>query len=348
MGTIFHEPDASEPAERDARITPTPDRGTLGIGSESHTEGPGPQAGSQQAFGQKQLEAGQPGLSVPQIRALAAAGAAVWIFGLIAMLIAWRSQGPALADLHLKPGTPESAYDARALDRLQPQRQAETLLEMAVGHSAGAVEQISSRVDRWPGKVQWNTQIASLTTAALNSDDMHVRESGVEVELAAYGLGKNQQSLDYVMQTAASRDHARKTWALWALGLMANRGVQPEYAVNTLAVHLHDRDEDSRMWAVDGLALAGTERALRTLLTTMHDDPSPKVREAAACGLGQSGMSAPDLKMTAVPVLINYADDPSLDAATRAWAFHALADITHQHLGNDAAAWRRWYGGLGR
>ena len=75
MGTIFHEPDASEPAERDARITPTPDRGTLGIGSESHTEGPGPQAGSQQAFGQKQLEAGQPGLSVPQIRALAAAGA---------------------------------------------------------------------------------------------------------------------------------------------------------------------------------------------------------------------------------------------------------------------------------
>ena len=119
-----------------------------------------------------------------------------------------------------------SAKDTRQLDRLRPQKQAETLLELAVGHSDGAVEQISSRVSRWRGAVQWDSQIATLTTAALNSNDMRVRESGVEVELAAYGLGKNSASLDYVLKNVGSPDHAQKIWALWALGLMGNRGVE--------------------------------------------------------------------------------------------------------------------------
>src|ERR1700757_1237495 len=51
-----------------------------------------------------------------------------------------------------------------------------------IWHAGGAVQQILLRVDRWNGQVQWNSQIASLTTAALNSNDMRVRESGVEVE----------------------------------------------------------------------------------------------------------------------------------------------------------------------
>ncbi len=96
---------------------------------------------------------------------------------------------------------------------MKPQKQAEALLELAVGHNDGAVDQISSRVDRWQGKVKWDSQIATLTTAALNSNDMRVRESGIEVELAAYGLAKNSASLDYVMKTAESPDHAQKIWA---------------------------------------------------------------------------------------------------------------------------------------
>ena len=117
---------------------------------------------------------------------------------------------------------------------MKPQKQAETLLELAVGHNDGAVDQISSRVDRWQGKVQWDSQIATLTTAALNSSDMRVRESGIEVELAAYGLAKNSASLDYVLKSAESPDHAQKIWALWALGLMGNRGVQTERVVQVL------------------------------------------------------------------------------------------------------------------
>ena len=241
------------------------------------------------------------------------------------------------------PAPPSQAKNSLQLDHLKPQKQAEALLEQAVVHSDGAVEQISSRVDRWQGKVQWNSQIATLTTAALNSSDMRVRESGIEVELAAYGLAKNSASLDYVLQTAESPDHAQQIWGLWALGLLGNRGVETDHVVQVLTTHLKDSNDDSRRWAVEGLALVGTTNTLDPLLKTMHDDPSPSVREAAACSLAESGMFTPEDRLSVVPRLIGYTDDPALDAQTHAWAFQALGDITKQHLPNDAAAWRSWH-----
>jgi HEAT repeat protein len=226
---------------------------------------------------------------------------------------------------------------------MRPQKQAEALLELAVGNSPGAVDQISYRADRWQGKVHWSPQIATLSTAALNSNDMRVRESGIEVELAAYGLAKNSASLDNLLATAASYDHARKIWALWALGLMGNRGVGTDRVVQSLTSHLKDSDQDSRRWAVEGLALTGATQAIEPLLQTMHDDPSPNVRERAACSLAESGMFTLEQRMTAVPRLLDYTDDPSLDVQTHGWASQALTDITHQHFGNDANAWRNWY-----
>ena len=241
-----------------------------------------------------------------------------------------------------------SAKDAAQLDRLKPQKQAEALLELAVGNSGGAVEQISSRVDRWQGKVTWNSQIATLTTAALNSNDMRVRESGIEVELAAYGLGKNTASLDYLLKMAESPDHAQKIWALWALGLIGNRGVETERVVQVLMGHLKDSNEDVRRWAVEGLALVGSTETIEPLLKTLHDDPSAAVRERAACSLAESGMFTREQRLSAVPRLLNDMDDPALDAQTHTWAYQALVDITREHLPNDAAAWRSWYEGSRR
>ena len=243
----------------------------------------------------------------------------------------------------VRQSAPASAKDPRQLDRMKPQKQAEALLELAVGHSEGAADQISSRVDRWQGKLKWNPQIATLTTAALNSSDMRVRESGVEVELAAYGLAKNSASLDYLLNSAESSNHAQKIWALWALGLMANRGVEADHVVQVLTTHLKDADEDSRRWAVEGLALSGATQTIEPLLKTMHDDPSPSVRERAACSLAESGMFTREQRLRAVPQLLSYTDDPSLDAPTHGWAFQALGDITRQRLPNDSKAWRTWY-----
>lgn len=236
-----------------------------------------------------------------------------------------------------------SAHDTQQLDRMRPQNQAESLLELAVANSDGAVEQISARVDKWHGRVQWSPQIANLSAAALNSKDLRVRESGVEVELAAYGLSKNSASLNYLLKTADSTDHAQKIWALWALGLMGNRGVETAQVVQVLTHHQQDPDEDSRRWAVEGLALTGADSAIDPLLKAMHDDPAANVRGRAACGIAESGLFTHGQRMSAVPQLISYSDDPALDSQTHSWAFHALADITHQRLPDNTAAWRGWY-----
>lgn len=317
----------------DPRLQPTPDYGTLGPGSDVIVSQPGSTPGSV-----------RPSANPQRFGAVFAALIGVLMAILVGSIGNARSARSRLENLFSgREEVPASAKDSRQLDRMRPQKQAEALLEFAVGNREGAVDQISSRVDHWQGKVQWNSQIATLTAAALNSNDMRVRESGIEVELAAYGLAKNSASLDYLLRTAASSDHARKIWALWALGLMGNRGVGTDRVVQALTAHLKDADEDSRRWAVEGLALAGATETIEPLLRTMHDDPSANVRERAACGLAESGMFTHEQRMSAVPQLVNYTNDPSLDAQTHAWAAQALSDITHQHFGNDLSAWRNWY-----
>ncbi len=317
----------------DPRLQPTPDYGTLGPGSDIAGSAP-------KAIPGCVRQPANPRRFGPIFAAAIGVLAAVLAGNIGNAQAAWSRFENLFS---LREASPASAKAIRQLDHMKPQKQAEALLELAVGNSEGAVNQISSRVDRWQGKVQWSPQIATLTTAALNSSDMRVRESGIEVELAAYGLAKNSTSLEYLLRTANSSDHARKIWALWALGLMANRGVETDRGVQLLTAHLKDADADSRRWAVEGLALAGATETIEPLLQIMHDDPSPSVRERAACSLAESGMFTREQRLTAVPRLLTYTDDPSLDAQTHAWAFQALGDITHQHFGNDSNAWRNWY-----
>ena len=316
-------------APKDPRLQPTPDYGTLGPGSDVSPYG----------------QSAKP----PQT-----AKSALKFIHLFAALIGMFAAMVAAGINHIHPSSPNQGAlnqpatpkDLRQIDGMKPQKQAETLLELAVGHSDAAVEQISSRADRWPGKIQWNQQIASLSTAALNSSDIRVRQSGVEVELAAYGLSKNSASFDYLVRTSDSANHQQKIWALWALGLMGNRGVQTERVVEILSAHLKDPDVESRRWAVEGMALTGSDQTIQPLLSAMHDDASPLVRERAACSLAESGLFTPEQRMTAVPQLLTYTDDSALDTQTQRWAFQALGDITHQHLPNDSTAWRNWYESL--
>jgi hypothetical protein len=240
-----------------------------------------------------------------------------------------------------------SGFADHSLERQRPQKQAEILLTRAVGRNDGATEQIQAHAAEWRGKIQWNAQLSDLTTAALNSDDNSVRVSAIEVQLAAYGLSQSRASVDRLMPQAGSSDHAQKIWALWALGLLGNRGVESERVVQALSAQLKgtrkDPNEDSRRWAVEGLALVGTDSTIAPLLDAMHNDASALVRERAACSLAESGMLTHEQRMTAVPRLIDYSEDPTLDAQTHAWAFQALTDITKQPLPRDSAAWREWY-----
>jgi HEAT repeat protein len=236
-----------------------------------------------------------------------------------------------------------SEHEVEALDAMAAQSQAELLLERAINHYAGASEQIDSRVTGWRGRITLNERLHNLFGTAINSDDLRVRAAGIEVDIAARDLEKSSTTVDRLEPDARSGAQGPRANALWNLGLLGNRGVAPERVQGILLASVHDANENVRYWAVEGLAYLGTSGTVEPLLEVLHDDSSPRIRERAACSLAQSGMLGQAQRLSAVPKLLDYAEELSLDAETRAWVFQALRDITGQTLPRDAAAWRQWY-----
>jgi hypothetical protein len=236
-----------------------------------------------------------------------------------------------------------SEHEAESLDRSSPQAQAELLLQRAINHYSGAAEQIESRVDSWRGRLKLTPRMSELFTTGLNSNDLRVRAAAIEVDLAALNIAKIPASVDHLSAQIDSGDQSAQVWALWTLGLLGNRGVEPERVAQILLNHVHDPNEQIRLWAVEGLAHLGTDEVIAPLLQVFHDDPSPSVRERAACSLAQSGMLNEQQRRSAIPRLLDFAEDNSLDAQTHTWVYQALRDITGQNLSNDPAAWRNWY-----
>jgi HEAT repeats len=248
-----------------------------------------------------------------------------------------------------QPASPAilSEHEIAKLDGESPQRQAELLLERAVNHYEGANDQISMRVEGWWGKLKLTPHFNSLITTALNSNDLRVRVAGVELDLTAMGAVKTPATVERLAQQAENGPRSQRVWALWELGLLGNRGVVPERVNEILVSQISDSDPEVRHWAVEGLAYLGTNETIAPLLQAFHDDPSPMVRERAACSLAQSGMLTQEQRQSVIPHLLDYADDASLDAQTHGWVYQALRDITGQNLPNDSGSWRNWYSSSG-
>ena len=244
-----------------------------------------------------------------------------------------------------EPASPAimSQHELEKLDNTSPQHQAELLLERAINHYEGANDQIAARADNWRSHLKLSTQLNSLITTGLNSNDLRVRAAAIEVDLAAMNVPKTAENMESLIRQAEAAPQSQRIWALWTLGLLGNRGVAPERANQVLVAQLQDSNPEIRHWAVEGLAYLGTNETIAPLLQIFHDDPSPMVRERAACSLAQSGMLTQEQRRSVIPQLLNYTEDASLDAQTHTWVYHALRDITGQNLPEDPAAWRSWY-----
>jgi HEAT repeats len=228
------------------------------------------------------------------------------------------------------------------LRRLAPQQQAERLLDRAIHRDADSLELIGKDIDAWRGRLQNTDRLFDLVHTALNADDLKVRGAAVEIDLAANNLSKSSDSVTRLVRQLKD-DPAGRPWALWRLGALGNRGVEPEIALAQLRVYVRDRNEETRYWAVEGLAILGSDAAIDPLLDRFAHDPSPRVRQRAACNLAQAGMLTKEQRLAAVPQLLNLFDDDGLDSATRGWVYGALRLITGQALGNDSDAWRKWW-----
>jgi HEAT repeat protein len=232
--------------------------------------------------------------------------------------------------------------DVEELNRLVPQQQAERLLELALQSPDSSLDLIHKNLDSWRGHLEDNDRLFHLVLTALESDDPRVRTAALEIDLAANNLTKSTRSVAQLLNQIHS-DPTGRYLALWRLGALGNRGVEPETVLSTLRRYSRDANQQMRFWAVEGLAMLGTEESIDPLLSILAHDPSQKIRERAACNLARSGMLTGEQRLIAVPHLLNLLDDDSLDSATQDLVYSALQSITGASFGRDAEAWREWW-----
>jgi HEAT repeat protein len=236
-----------------------------------------------------------------------------------------------------------SDHEIEGLSSMAPQQQAQLLLERAINHYDGALDLIVKNVPSWYGQLEVQKgPLAGLLYTAINANDLRVRAASLEITLAGYNLPKTADSVDTILSRLETEPEHR-AWLLWILGVLGNRGVETNRLEMLFLDRLHDPDQTTRFYAVTGLGLLATDSSIEPLLSSFRDDPSPHIREGAACAIAQSGMFTQQQRLRAVPGLLKMMDDASLDPATRGWVFQALQDITGAGLGSDPAAWRNWW-----
>jgi hypothetical protein len=232
--------------------------------------------------------------------------------------------------------------DLEAISHLAPQQQAERLLELAVQRPDQSLGLIHKNLSSWRGHLADTDRLFHLVLAALDSNDPRVRVAAVEIDLIANNLMKSPQGLAKLLNQIHN-DPDTRYLALWRLGALGNRGVEPATVLSTLLHYSRDANQQTRFWAVEGLAMLGTAESIDPLLSILAHDPAKQVRERAATNLARSGMLTGEQRLGAVPQLLNLLDDDSLEPATQDLVCAALRTITGASFGRDPAAWRDWW-----
>jgi hypothetical protein len=232
--------------------------------------------------------------------------------------------------------------DVEEIAHLAPQQQAERLLELAVEQPDLSLGLIHRNLTSWRGHLEDTDHLFRLVLAALDSNDPRVRVAAVEIDLAANNLIKSPESFEKLLRQIHS-DSEDRYLALWRLGALGNRGVEPSEAFRTLKLYTRNRNQEVRFWAVEGLAMLGNEEAVDALLDVLVHDPAAQIRQRAANGLSRSGLLTGEQRLTAVPQLLNLLDDDSLDTATQNLIYTTLEAITGASFGKNAGAWRDWW-----
>src|SRR5260370_3362136 len=170
-----------------------------------------------------------------------------------------------------------SEHDIEWLKTQPPQQQAEFLLSAAVNHDAGATDLIEESVEEWQGHLKRTKKWQDLEMTALYSNDLRVRAAAIEVNLAVNHLDKSDAAAQQLM-SSAEQNPGNRPWMAWELGMLANRGVDVEQIHDLLATWSHDPNEQTRFWAVEGLAHIGTDNTIKNFLDLLPNHPPFNVR----------------------------------------------------------------------
>lgn len=240
-----------------------------------------------------------------------------------------------------------SEVEREMVARLPPQQQAERLLQYAISHHAGATDEIKLRVVGWLGTISRTSSLDTLVEVAINGDDLRVRAAAWEVELAALGMAKTRAQVEALLGEIQPNP-AGALQAIWALGLLANRGVETDRIHDELRVLMHAPEAEVRLRAIEAIGFIGTDATVEDLVEAFRHDASFAVRiQGGGCGLAHCGMLTRAQRMQAVPGLIEMVEDKTLDPATLPYGYRALREITDETLPDDSRQWRAWYSAHG-
>lgn len=107
-----------------------------------------------------------------------------------------------------------SEHHLEALTSMDPQQQAEFLLERAINHYQGATDELVARAPSWLGRVKSTPRLESLFRMAINSDDMRVRVAAIEVNVSSRGLARTEDTIDRLESSAREGEQGLRQRAL--------------------------------------------------------------------------------------------------------------------------------------
>jgi hypothetical protein len=131
--------------------------------------------------------------------------------------------GPPLPTTHSKFSEHEREYILSA----PAQEQAERLIQAAINHDEGATEFIAKLAPDWYGRVVFTKSWNDLEAVAMASNDVRVRAAAIETHLAMANVPQNRDSVTGLI-SAADENPANRPHHARLLGMLGNRGVQPE------------------------------------------------------------------------------------------------------------------------
>jgi hypothetical protein len=240
------------------------------------------------------------------------------------------------------------AFYASMVEALPPQQRAERALELAINRYAGAAEYVMATAQSWRGQIAPSTQLTALITTAMNAPRLEIRMAAYELHLAQYDLDKTPQEVDRLLERLRADREGTGPWALWNIAVIGARGVDRERIFNELLLATREPDETQRRWAVDSLAKFGGVEIVAPLLELAARDTSALVQERAFCGLAMSATLHMAERYTAVPGLLQIAENPQSNKQTRAWSFQALREISGLYqVADETPAWRDALGKAG-
>ena len=240
-----------------------------------------------------------------------------------------------------------SEVEAELVAALPPQGQAERLLQYAISHHVGATNAIRARVNQWRGIIALAPALDTLLDVARNGADLRVRAAAIEIDLAARGLSKTVAQVD-ALSARINLDPSGAQAEIYALGLLANRGVEVDRIYDELRRLAQSEHDLVRYQAVAAIANIGTDDTVRDLVEAFHRDTARVVRiDGGGCGLAHCGMLTRAQRMLAIPALMDMVEDPLLDAETVKYGYRALREITDETLPDNPRQWREWFAAHG-